>query len=371
MANITVIYDKDHYTNFRFVMDLSALFKNNLGALIITYGMPTVIAIGCVGNFLSFITFSRKFFAKTSCSFLLKVLCITDTVAAVSYIFSFLAVGLKVNARAFSALHCKISWFFGYAPSSVSAWIEALVCIDRMLNIAVPSFHKVFQKRKHIYSLVAAVVVYNAVAYLPLVYFYNYFENVSYVPTQVSANLTTFNSSNLSVTVSLTRTCVMTSETYYNILSWFDLFNTTLVPFSLMLICTFITLSKIYRTRKNVTKPKEATVQKSFKTSRESKKREQRDLQFAITSISLCLLFFFLNIGIILFNLLSSYDLVPASDFKLFACLTLVVFVADYSIKFFVYLLVNRHFLSEFKCLLASSPVAIISGISSNNSSLN
>ena len=207
-------------------------------------------------------------------------------------------------------------------------------------------------------------------AYLPLFYFFNYIENTVHTSSDIlsSANQTLY--TNMSVT-SVTRMCIMTSDAYYNILSWFDLFNTTLIPFSVMLICTIVTLIKIYRTRKNVSKPKDPSKNNSGKKNKEAKKREQRDLQFAITSISLCLLFFILNIGIIVFNLLASYDLVPVGDYKLYACLTLVIFVADYSIKFFVYLLVNRHFLSEFKFFLQRSPVATRSATFSHKSTLN
>ena len=56
-----------------------------------------------------------------------------------------------------------------------------------------------------------------------------------------------------------------------------------------------------------------------------------------------------LNIGITSFNILSVYDLIPTDSITLFFTISVVLFTTDYAIKFFIYLMVNRHFFEEFK----------------------
>lgn len=49
---------------------------------------------------------------------------------------------------------------------------------------------------------------------------------------------------------------------------------------------------------------------------------------------------------------LAAYNLIAPGDLNLFYSVTIVAFVSDYAIKFYVYLIVNRQFLTEFTRLL-------------------
>lgn len=81
------------------------------------------------------------------------------------------------------------------------------------------------------------------------------------------------------------------------------------------------------------------------------RKREQKDFTFALTSILINVVFIMLNIGIVVFCLLSSYIEMDSSTFLFFNSISINIFFTDYVIKFFLYYLVNSKFRSEFKNL--------------------
>ena len=332
-------------------MDPTRAQKDAIGVYFIAIGLPIVIIGGCIGNALSFLVFSRKFFAKATCGLYLRALCVTDTMVCLVYICSFLARGLGVNVKNYSSVNCKIIWYLYYVPTAFSAMIETLVCFDRMLNISMPSKYDFMKRKSFVYLMISIIVTYNSLIYAPLLYFYdltgvqvlNGTENMSHSASMPS--------------------CTMTSELYSNILSWFDMFNQIVVPFLIMLVCTVITLSKIYRVRKQTIGKAAAAAASNRATKTTTLK--QRDLQFAFTSVCLCLIFFVLNIGSYIYDLLLSYNQIPDSDVKIGFGITFFFFIADYGVKFYLYLAVNRHFLAEFKQMLKSDLIPLLPGSSS------
>ena len=72
-----------------------------------------------------------------------------------------------------------------------------------------------------------------------------------------------------------------------------------------------------------------------------SSKREQKDRSFSLTSMAINAIFFIMNIGVVIMNLLDSYYLLDRNQYMLFSGVSVFLFFTDFSIKFFIYLAVN------------------------------
>ena len=329
-------------------IDSITVLNNLIGKWVSAIGLSTVIVVGIVGNILSYVVYSRKTFSKTSCGFYFRALSISDSVYLLIMILEFMAAGLEIDLRNYSDLSCKIIWFALYIPPTVSSWFEALVSFDRMINIVAPSKMMFLRTRKVTILLVIAVICIQTSIYTPVLYFYQLIVDFNSSGLAIgSTNGSSISYLNFSDSI----TCASASSTYANILSLYDLIYSTLTPFVVMSISTIVILVKVFKSRHKI-------------TSRGRKsRRDNKDIQFTITSVSLCLLFFVLNIGITTFMLLASFNLVAYQDFQLLLSIVCVFFLMDYSLKFYVYFLVNHNFRAEFKSMVLS----IFSNSLSNN----
>lgn len=146
-------------------MDSSASVKLSIVAGLNTIGLPIIIATGLFGNTLSYIVYSRRLFAKTSCGFYLRALSLTDSLSILSFVFAFVTRGLGIDLLSFSSLSCKLIWFMWFALPAISTWIEALVSFDPQLRHRENSIHKKLvnlqktKKRKSIYSFLVAILI--------------------------------------------------------------------------------------------------------------------------------------------------------------------------------------------------------------------
>ena len=174
---------------------------------------------------------------------------------------------------------------------------------------------------------------------------------------------------------------------FYDILSWIDLFNSTLLPFSAMIVSTIVINNHLAQSRKKLamgknsfscepgnyalglrtSQPVDQSQALSNQTSnfsqvavsnslynnarnphRCSSKREQKDRSFTFTSLAINVIFFIMNIGIVIMNLLASYNELDANQYMLFSGVTNCLFFTDFSIKFFIYSAANAKFRNEF-----------------------
>ena len=308
---------------------MSTELKDTLGTDFLVIGLPVIIVFGCVGNFLAYLVYSRKFFKKTQFSLYLKTLCVTDSIAIVVYICSALTRGWGVNVKNASTFSCKFIWYLYYVPTACSSWIEAIVCFDRMVNILAPTKCNFIKQKRFVYSAIAVVFLYNLALYVPTLVFFE--------GPELDSDWSN-------------RTKCDADESFILGLSWADFINSTAVPFLVMLVSTILTVRKLNQSRKSTFMIRSSN--ESLNTLQSAKKREQKDLHYAVTSISLCILFFVLNFGISSYYLISNYIKLSYVDDKLFYGVCICLFTSDYSIKFYIYMLVNNHFYKEFKTML-------------------
>jgi hypothetical protein len=79
------------------------------------------------------------------------------------------------------------------------------------------------------------------------------------------------------------------------------------------------------------------------------KSREEREFQFAVSSITMNALFFVFNVAICFYYLYSSYVNMSPGPSLLFYGIAYSLFYINYSYKFFLFILINTKYRSEFK----------------------
>ena len=345
--------------------------------------MPANILTGLLLNPICFYIYSKKTFSKSTTGFYLRVLSITDTIAIAPATFHFIIYAFNLDLKLVSSYGCKFITYLWYAPQSISAWFEALVSMDRAFSIAFPSRFAFREKRPFQYCITAFIIIFNYTFYFPmLIFFYTKMpSDPSYDPVNQTANMS-LDYVNQTVSASCE-----TWGGYYETLSWMDLMNSTLLPFSTMLVSTIVINKHLAKSRKNLLKNESSLQPQVSKASRNriqslllinqtshpsqqslpcgaevlghiqiSRRREQKDRSFAITSVAINVLFFLMNIGIVIMNLLATYNQLDSDQYMLFSGVTNCLFFMDFSVKFFVYFAANAKFRNEFCVLIRHLP---------------
>lgn len=120
-------------------------------------------------------------------------------------------------------------------------------------------------------------------------------------------------------------------------LQWMDFFNSTIVPFIFMI---FLSIALIHIVR--------ASRLRVHSNGSSSSSHSKRDNRFAISVISLNLIFFILNMPIVIYDLIS----VSTQTSELFGFLVEFMYYSYYASSFYVQFLVNSEFRREFLKLL-------------------
>lgn len=369
---------------------MSETLLNRVGEISFIAFTPILLAIGFIGNPLSYLVYSRSFFSKTSTGLYLRALCITDTIAVSQSFFIFLLNAFNIKTYDGYVPFCKIYYYTVYYSVASSAWIESMILVDRLLSITYPTKFKTLARPGIQLAIVWLIVIYNLVSYSPMIIFYNLYpdgeigDDNATTPNQIqdTFNLTiNFDyldsaslrnkTNNESDSNQIEYVC-QGSEEFRVALSFFDMFNSTILPFLIMTFSSCLIIRNLYKSRNSVAAPRRptrnssqsmaiientsVTLGGSLSTTPSVKvkvtRREQRDFQFSVTSISLCLIFFFLNIPTIIYDNLSSRDLIPEEYSGFLLAVTNILFYADYSIKFLLYIGINKRFYTEFIALI-------------------
>ncbi len=136
-----------------------------------------------------------------------------------------------------------------------------------------------------------------------------------------------------------------------SILSWLDLFNSTLIPFTLMILFTTITLKSLFQKRRRF-KFKNSSPSNNIHKRVSSKGmahfQRLKDVKFAFTSITLNVIFLVLNIPFCIFSLTTIYVSIDINYLILFKSIIFVFYYLNFATVFYVNIIVNSMFKNEF-----------------------
>ena len=284
---------------------------------------PVVLFLGATGNIFSFIIFSREKFRKTSFSLYFRVLAFSDSLSLL-YSINDVSVGLFDQEIANSSYSlCKCLMYFQYSIGPTSAWLLVVVSLDRMLSIIKPNKYLFLKKTKNQATICFIIISYSLIYYSPVIIFKDY-----EIQGNLSENSTEF-------------VYQCSNSKKFKIVDWMDLFNSTIFPFLLMSTSTFVTVSRLFKSRAK-------TMIKS-KLSSSSSKQKQRDVRFAVTSAFLNGFFIVLNFPICAFFLTMEFfylDLDVVNLNLIFYCI-LFFFYLNFAVVFYVNLVTNSMFRNE------------------------
>jgi hypothetical protein len=282
--------------------------------------------VSLVASLFAIIVFSRKKFHNTIFSTYFRLESIFDMLSILVRINYFLKRNKLNDLKDISNATCKLYVFIDLFIRSISAWILVLISFDRFLSIVFPT--RFLFRKKFRLQLFACLILFSS----------NILFSVPIALTYEIYNIVEFENKTFIM-------CYMTNP-YYNLVY---VALTIIVPFILMFIFTLITLSFIYKSRRNAT----STANNKIK-----------DLRFAVTSISLNISFFVLifpeGFFVVLDFILFHMSLIEEDAEYIIYDTFLIMSFLHYGSTFYLTLIVNSIFRKELFDLILDIKIKLL-----------
>ena len=285
----------------------------------IVYSFPLISIAGFFFNSLSFVIFSQKKFQKTSFSIYFRFLIISDSLSLLLPINRMLEWNFLMFISNYSDFFCKLRAFYSYAIRPISGWTTVVIGLDRMIDIMYPTRFLFRKQVKFQIITCLSILFFDFMFYIPVLFFR--LNRTPYFDTQTNKTSELIICENKSIPV-----------------FWMDLFQSALVPFILMLTSTSLILRCVFKSR-----------------HLRQRARRRKDLKYAVTSISLNIIFLLLNSPFVFYNLISTYISInyAVDEFLFILCLTMLYL--NFLSVFFINISANSIFKEEFYKLLSKN----------------
>jgi hypothetical protein len=216
---------------------------------------------------------------------------------------------------------CKFFFYLLFSIGPVSPWLLVMVSLDRMLKVKRPTGFAFLKKRSFQLIYCAAVIVLNF-AY--------------YVPQAIFKNITIFNETEADTNMSvITEYCYNSDEN--EIVGWMDLLNSTVLPFTFMILFSSLTIIFLVKSRRRALKQKERVL-------------SPRDIKFSVTSIAFNVAFLVLNIPIVVLNIIWRY--MDDAEFEFYNTVFSLFFYINFGMLFYINFFFNSIFRDEVFAIL-------------------
>ncbi len=267
---------------------------------------PILMGSSTVTNLIVILVYSRPRFRLTRTRNVLRLLAFMDMICGMQLVKYYLKDAFNFSILEYSQFTCKIFGYMSYL-SAISAWLLVYLSIERLL------FTIFNEKFKTINKNVQSGAVFSIFA-INLIF---YSQDLFYSDLVIES----------SINDSVTYVC-QTLEKYtinYEVLTWIDLFNQTMLPFFFMFASSIGLTYLVVR------------VKQLFKKERDSSK----SISFAITLICMDVIFLALNLPIYV-NIVMEPD-----TYTMFFTITDCIYYSSFSVKFFIYVTVYTNFRKE------------------------
>ena len=271
---------------------------------------PFILTIfGFFSNLFVFIIFSRKKLKQVPGHNLLKFLAIIDFL---NCLISF----NRFNKDAFlghSLFTCKLGNYIVNTFPATSAWLLCYISVEKLLTIMKPTYKQLlFEKTRYQIFVCSSIFVFNLAVYSPVLTLNDIFKD--------NANGT---ENDYFVR------CEMFKSYFFDLISNFHLIQSAILPFAIMFTCSIYLVIFIFKSRK-----------RTFTTySMQNKKILKKDIQFAMQTLFLDILFVGLNSPLSIARILKDDLWFPLSR---------ILYFFRFSLNFFIYLAFNSIYRKEF-----------------------
>ena len=288
---------------------------------IIIYTFPAVTLICVIANSLSFLIFSHKRFHNTIFSTYFRFYLLFEILNQILPINKMFELNLEMYFSLISNFSCKLRKYFAYSDHSITAWFMMIISFDRYLSIGYPT--KFLIRKNKMFQIIAScfIIGYNCCFYIPFLFFY------------IKESKT--NRTNQTI---ITYKCISPGLW----VEFLNLIHELSIPFSFMFLFTLLTIRIVFKSRRS-----------SLNNSSKSK-----DLKFAISSITMNVLFLLFNSPYFIFIIMNDYFDLFANQIILFKLLNSIInffFYINSTMTFFVNYFFNSMFKKEFNDLFILS----------------
>lgn len=112
----------------------SNLIKNFL-----FYANVIIVPLGIIFNILTILVFSRKQFRANTLGFYYRIIGVFDIIAITMTFFNYFGYSIKYEFELKSNVSCKLIHFLNRISFQVSAWLNVMVTIDRLISLKYPN----------------------------------------------------------------------------------------------------------------------------------------------------------------------------------------------------------------------------------------
>jgi hypothetical protein len=288
--------------------------------LLLTF--PMIYTIGIIGNMISFQIFSRRRFNNTIFEIYHRYLIIIETLILQYVLFEFIVFSFKIEIN--SIFECNlinaITDYYIYILSAFASWIMACISLDRSIRVIYPQKFSFKNKKLFQFCICTIIFVFNCIFYVPI-FVKNYYSINNY-------NNDSSGSFNKSIDLTL-KMCIEERED--DLIYWMDFFNSTIFPFSIMIISTISILVFVFKSRKRLNR-----INSDY-------------IKFAIETIVNDVSFLVLSLPLVSYSLLSIYTKFENELINELVYIgTCIFYYLNFAILFYVNYSFNSIFKNEF-----------------------
>ncbi len=308
---------------------------------IIVYSFFVIVIIGIIFNSLTFIIFSRKRFKQTVFYTYFRCLIISDTICLIMPINKVLEYNYNIYIEKMSTFLCKSRVYLPYSISPISGWILVIISLDRW--IIITNLYKFELRKKFWFQILICflIFVFNFAVYSPGLMF------------RLEKNTDLSNLTNQT-----NNDFICSSSNYSKLIQWMDAFEGCIIPFSLMILFTCLTIMFIYLSRKKTASSSSIRMPNSnINNNNKQSTMKKRDVRFAIVSVILNVIFLMLNSPYTFLNLFDDF-ISNQSISELSESIRLFFYYLNFSITFFINFYVNSTFRDEFLILIGKKSLS-------------
>lgn len=212
---------------------------------------------------------------------------------------------------------CKLTFYIGYVLDAISPYLLVYISVEKYISITYQAKSSILRSKRNQLIFLTLLVTFNDLLYIEVPFYYDVIKQ-------------DLNFSNQTVTSVYKCTFLSYSEQLTS--SYIDLVNRLMVPLALMVCFSSLLISAIFKSRRRVAS-----------SSSNENTQLKRDVRFAVTSFSMNLLFFILNMPV---SLIYFFPDAIGSNIVYFS--TFYFYFISYAINFYIMIGTNRLFRQEF-----------------------
>ena len=302
----------------------------------IYYFIYCINFMGILGNICSFIVFSRPTFAKSSIGVYCKFLALFDLFTLFNLVNGL--VGFIIGYSPLNNLTyiCQLGFYITVGISPIPGWILVLFSIDQLITVSMTKRFGFIKTKWFQYVLIAAVFLFHCGIYSPVVLMVDVH------------NITDENGTVL----------FLSCDSFTLILPLFYLVESSLVPFTVMIVTTSRIVQLLVQSRHRTSelgsnqsaesnRSETTTAKNELKTP--SSIRRARNLKYGFNSVILNILFIILTFPVVVLYIFPQYDFFL---YNLIDSICMVFFYLNFALHFWVHFAVNSIFRNQFLILL-------------------